>query len=321
MIVVVSVSADEATYEPVLAKLEDAGAGAVLVLADKVLSGELDFRVAVVGDSVALSVGDISFAVADVRAGWWRKPHWLQLHRDDHRLSEVVRQECLGALWDVFGTVPHRRWLNSPLGIEGARSKLKQSGVAAAVGFDVPTTVVASSWTPIRDLADASRDGIVYKSFRGAGYTSEGSSAVFTRRLSKQEVDEASVLGSPWPGMFQPFIRKEREWRVTVVGQDVHSALIETSGPATIDWRAYQGSDHVRMSQRELPGQVRKQCAEVCAGLGLGFAAIDLIEDAVGRFWFLEANPNGQYVWLEEMFGISISGSVAAALLALEATA
>jgi glutathione synthase/RimK-type ligase-like ATP-grasp enzyme len=55
--------------------------------------------------------------------------------------------------------------------------------------------------------------------------------------------------------------------------------------------------------------------------LGLGFAAIDLIEDAVGNFWFLEANPNGQYVWLEEMFGIPISGSVAEALLALEATA
>jgi glutathione synthase/RimK-type ligase-like ATP-grasp enzyme len=50
--------------------------------------------------------------------------------------------------------------------------------------------------------------------------------------------------------------------------------------------------------------------------LGLRYAAIDLIETPKGDFVFLEANPNGQYSWLENDLGLPISDAIASELAA-----
>jgi len=49
--------------------------------------------------------------------------------------------------------------------------------------------------------------------------------------------------------------------------------------------------------------------------LRLRYAAIDLIESADDRLVFLEANPAGNWLWLEEKLGLSISTSIARSLV------
>ncbi|MNL66725.1 hypothetical protein D3C87_1912350 [compost metagenome] len=44
--------------------------------------------------------------------------------------------------------------------------------------------------------------------------------------------------------------------------------------------------------------------------LGLKFGAIDLIQDEYDNFYFLEINPNGQWVWIESDTGLTISDSI-----------
>jgi D-alanine-D-alanine ligase-like ATP-grasp enzyme len=48
--------------------------------------------------------------------------------------------------------------------------------------------------------------------------------------------------------------------------------------------------------------------------LRLRYAALDFGMDAAGRWWFLEINPNGQFLWIEQETGVPIAASVAAAL-------
>ncbi len=45
--------------------------------------------------------------------------------------------------------------------------------------------------------------------------------------------------------------------------------------------------------------------------LKLNFAAIDLVETPNEEFVFLEVNPNGQWLWLEDMLDLRISEAVA----------
>ena len=45
--------------------------------------------------------------------------------------------------------------------------------------------------------------------------------------------------------------------------------------------------------------------------LELNFAAIDLIETPDGEHVFLEVNPNGQWLWLDDMLKLGISQAVA----------
>ena len=45
--------------------------------------------------------------------------------------------------------------------------------------------------------------------------------------------------------------------------------------------------------------------------LRLTFGAIDLIETPKGEYVFLEINPNGQWLWLDDMLDLGISAAVA----------
>lgn len=50
------------------------------------------------------------------------------------------------------------------------------------------------------------------------------------------------------------------------------------------------------------------------AALGLRYGAIDMIVDPAGTHWLLEANPNGQFGFIEHITGMPLSAAVATAL-------
>lgn len=43
----------------------------------------------------------------------------------------------------------------------------------------------------------------------------------------------------------------------------------------------------------------------------LNYSAIDLMEDKNGKIYFLELNPNGQYLWVENKLDLPISKAMA----------
>jgi glutathione synthase/RimK-type ligase-like ATP-grasp enzyme len=45
--------------------------------------------------------------------------------------------------------------------------------------------------------------------------------------------------------------------------------------------------------------------------LGLSFGALDLILTPQGEYVFLEVNPSGQWVWIEDKLDLPISRSIA----------
>jgi glutathione synthase/RimK-type ligase-like ATP-grasp enzyme len=48
--------------------------------------------------------------------------------------------------------------------------------------------------------------------------------------------------------------------------------------------------------------------------LGLCYGAIDMVLTPDGRYVFLEINPNGQYLWIENLTGLHISDAICALL-------
>ena len=47
------------------------------------------------------------------------------------------------------------------------------------------------------------------------------------------------------------------------------------------------------------------------SALSLSYGAIDLVLTPEGRYVFLEINPNGQWLWMDEMLSLGISHSIA----------
>jgi hypothetical protein len=48
----------------------------------------------------------------------------------------------------------------------------------------------------------------------------------------------------------------------------------------------------------------------MCRALMIEFASADFIEDPLGELWFLDLNPEGQWAFLEDRFGVRISDEI-----------
>ena len=59
-----------------------------------------------------------------------------------------------------------------------------------------------------------------------------------------------------------------------------------------------------------LPPEVQERCVRLVERLELCYGAIDMILTPDGRYVFIETNPSGQYIWIENETGLPISAAI-----------
>ena len=102
------------------------------------------------------------------------------------------------------------------------------------------------------------------------------------------------------PGLFQEYVPKRIELRVTVIGDEVFTAELhsQTFDEARDDWRTFE--QDIPIYEHQLPDKIAAQCIDLTRSYGLNYSTSDFIVTPDGRYVFLEMNPNGQYLWVEE---------------------
>jgi glutathione synthase/RimK-type ligase-like ATP-grasp enzyme len=264
---------------------------------------------------------DRGLVTSDVSAGYFRRPGApsVKLSITDPAERHYCRDEWVAVLRSIYMTLDDR-WLNSPANIARAEDKALQLAVAGESGLRIPPTVVTNDFDTARSFM--SEGATVGKAFH-TGFLDDpegqGGRVIFTTRLDDDNRPTRESL-SVAPVIFQREIVKAYDVRATVVGQRVFAATIDSQIKAetTVDWRhgSYPDLPHAR---HELPDDVASRCLSVVRLLGLRFAAIDLVLDRMGEYWFLEANPNGQWAWIENRTGLPISSAIVDELLAISA--
>jgi hypothetical protein len=310
---VVSSSKDAPTVTPVVERLRAAGLQVLVFEADRVAAGTQRFECSLTDGSLSIRLDGASFAGTDIAAAWWRKPQWLDIDRSDPGTRASLEAEIGRLQEDVWDLVPQRAWLNDPNRMQAAGRRFRQLTVAHAAGFSVPQTLVTNDGRAAIDFGHSG--AVAFKTLNGVVTEGDRVQTLFTKRLLHDDLEHLVSLGTPYPGLLQRFISKRREWRITVVDETIFSAAIYTTPLASHDWREHQFTEHVKFRPEPLPAPWADRCVRVTKALGLSYAAIDLIESADGEWVFLEANPNGQYRWLEQQLGLPISDAVAAALV------
>lgn len=308
-IFIASNSTDEAVYGRVAKILEERGHRVTVYQSDLIASGGAAFSCDIhQSGSLTITLDGKALAPDTVDVAWYRRPNVfsllpptdvglrLMLDRDRSRLQSMI--------WDA---IPESRWFNSRIRMQEADLKPLQLMVAAKLGFHIPRTIVTNDWSVVKSLP---KDRI-FKAGSPQLFINNKLHANSTTRLRGDT--SLPTVGNPFPGYWQPYIPKKKEWRITVVGDTFFDAAIYTKKIAKADWRLYQQDDQgsVRFVHETFPEELKKKCLAYLRHFKLRFGAFDFIETPDGEIVFLECNPNGQFTWIEDELGLPISERIA----------
>lgn len=237
-----------------------------------------------------------------IKSAWYRRPTAPDLLTKvlDQETARFILEESQTALDGVWKTLDCF-WVSKPDKIRAAENKMFQLKTAVDLGFSVWPTMVTSEPNAAIGFCHLFPDNVVYKPLRkGRLIRGDKQSLIFTNLVdSKLAKDLHRVQFSP--SLFQKYIHKSIELRVTVIGSKVFSFSIDSqiNTESMHDWRRSQ--KNLPISPYSLPFDLQEKCRLLVKRFCLKFGAIDLIVTPDNEFVFLEINPNGQWAWLQQL--------------------
>jgi len=256
-----------------------------------------------------------------VSAVYHRRPHSPKLRQgvSSSALRDYIAKESQG----VLDALPHAIpvfWLCHPGKVAAAACKPWQLVLAHQLGFSIPGTLISNSVAKVREFANQYRF-LAVKTLQSPGIEfgqggNRGQFALFTRRISSGSVRRHAKDAGNCPTVFEEYVEKAFELRITVVGDRVFSCAMYTqqSKKTREDFRRYD-LKNTKHEAFQLPIEVEARCRQLVKRLGLHFGCIDMIVDKEGRYHFLEVNPSGQWLWTEDLAELPISRAIANILL------
>jgi len=155
---------------------------------------------------------------------------------------------------------------------------------------------------------------VIYKSLNGFVFPNQ--TGILTTEITSNDITRSPDAIKRAPGIYQELVEKDYELRVTIVGAKVFPALVRTphQGDGSVDWR-HAHFENI-FEECTLDERIADKLVAFQREAGLRFGTYDLIIDAGGQCVFLECNPAGQFLWLENALGLPIMDAIARDLCA-----
>lgn len=250
--------------------------------------------------------------LSSLSAVWYRRPTPFSYPGPKHK--PVERESLAQATHLIAGILRSTTclWVNRPEFDLVAGFKVHQLSIARKVGLKTPRTLITNNPASVRAVMN-SKTKLVYKLLHGALVMPGGDPATLLTTPVSSEWDDRLEHVRQSPCMFQEYVDKRAEVRVTVIGRTVFPVTIlsQSKDATSIDWRATGSSDLPYGPYERPPDSVLLAMRMLMDRLNIAFAAFDFIIDTLGNWVFLELNSVGQYQWLEEELGLPLSASMA----------
>lgn len=250
--------------------------------------------------------------VALPTAVWYRrlrspsKPQGM----DEGIYNFCVQENRAALVGSILGL--ETRWMSPPAAVWQSEYKPFQLSLATGIGLNIPPTVITNDPLTIRSLFADFGGNMVVKPTRTGYVTNDGKEyAIFTSRVLEEHLDELESAKLS-PAIYQALVPKQFDIRITIVGRRVFAAAIDSQSDeaASVDWRR---TSNPRLPHYPiiLPADVTACLFRMMDLLRLTFGAIDMVKTPSGDYVFLEVNPSGQWLWLDDILGLGISDAVA----------
>lgn len=225
---------------------------------------------------------------------------------------EFALRETEGII-NSLASVSDWRWVNDPRKDAIATRKVTQLSVAQRLGLKIPRTVITNDPETVKSFYAACGGLAIYKALSPAMNLAEGK-LLFTNALTDEKMSQIELIQHT-PGIFQELVRKDYEVRLTVVGEKMFAAKINSqkNERTKVDWRV--AALDLQHEAIELPTEIRSKVRAFMNEFGLVYSCLDFIVTPDGEYVFLENNPRGQYLWVENFTGMLITEAIADTLV------
>jgi glutathione synthase/RimK-type ligase-like ATP-grasp enzyme len=255
-----------------------------------------------------------SIPLTSITSVWYRRPRQPRgsplLEIQDNEFVIAESNQAIEGLWNLLRNC---FWVNSHKSCRIAQNKAYQLEIARISGLAIPRTLITNDPDHAKRFLERCNGEIIYKTLSGyirTENTTNKGYGIYTNRVTEAELEARSQEIAFAPCLFQEWIPKSTEYRVTVIGSRIFAFEIDTQNTDTtsVDWRrGGPGSIFaLRHRLKRLPADLETQIQAFMKALGIVFGCIDLILTPEGRFIFLEINPSGQWGWLEHVTGVPL---------------
>lgn len=191
-------------------------------------------------------------------------------------------------------------WVNAPDAVEATADWLLRVRWALDIGLDVPPTIMSNDPIQVREFYDACDGQIIAKVVSLHFLRAKGRLFDFFGRHLRP--DDLNLLDDVRyvPCIFQEYIPKGLEVCVTVVGDKVFAAEVQSQVNESSRDDYHRGSlKDIPKAMHHLPSDIEHKCWLLVRRMGLVYGVVDLILTRDGRYIFSEVNASGDWRWIE----------------------
>lgn len=237
-------------------------------------------------------------ASTDVYSIYYRKPMLPDLSSYDSQYHLMIQRDIISVINGIVDAFPGKV-LTKPSILRKTENKVYQLIYAGKNGWNIPQSYIGNNNNDCSKYEEGV--SIIKPLTTGKTHGRNGWELYQTNMF--RGIDEDISLT---PVYLQNYISKQFEVRITIVGGQVYPVRIDTQNQ--VDWRAdYHNHRYTIIT---CPRDVLMRCYQMMEDFSLTFGAFDFIVTLEGQWIFLEVNPNGQWLWLEQSLGLDISKKI-----------
>ncbi|MDQ3288590.1 MAG: hypothetical protein M3Q42_10105 [Pseudomonadota bacterium] len=270
----------------------------------------VDLRISRNGLTCALThlpSGD-RISLEEIRAVWSRKPSRFCFVDNDLGAQEeaFAQSETEHSFFSLLYALDCF-WMSHPLATRSALWKGEQLNRAAGMGFLVPRSIITNCPDAVRSFVGEVNDDVIFKAMSSASLCAEEVSdadrrfdGLPTTVMTSAHLEALDAVRQS-PCLFQEHIAKKHELRVTVIGHQAFAARIcsQSDSRTRVDFRNF--AVEIPYMYERLAPDVEARCIGFVRSYGLEFGALDLIVTPDDDIVFLENNPAGQFLFVEQL--------------------
>ncbi len=236
-----------------------------------------------------------------IDAIYYRKPVFPNFRKYDGHFQDLMKKDIemlIGGIVNAF----EGKCLSRPHILECAENRVYQMYLAKKIGFNMPESLITNS-PRCMDKFCAGKKCIVKPLSIGKGsfFSHERTSRANVNNYHPRPLDGLEIR----PAYFQQAMVKDYEVIVNFICDKSYVVRID------IVSKKNKGKEekHIKYSHMVLPKEIKEKCLSYMKAMDLQFGAFDFIVQN-GEYYFLEVNPNAQWLGLENELGWDLSAKI-----------